>query len=244
MSASQIEYKKLIAEFYQKKVKNCQACQGLNPTCHCMEKFEKLCAIANARIPFKLRYAKIEDFVVESDIEEKQIVQKYIKHIGEMRRRGIGMWIHGDPKTGKTFLMCSILTGAIESGFSAYYLDVNEFYRIQEIRYSDQNENYRKKMTILHRTDFLAIDGFGFTAQGGKPAGKAALANLFQQRIDAKKPTLLGSIMSDLKDLSMISPELSSLTQEGCPIEVSLSGSDFVEQEALAKKSFFKSLPE
>lgn len=245
MSASVQLYKNLIAEIYEKKVLTCPLCHGMDPDCICMKKFQKLCDIANAKIPYKFRYARTDKFIVAHDAESKQKVNKYIYNLGIMRKEGMGMWIAGGPQAGKTLLICSILVGAIQSGFSSYYLELNEFYRLQEIRYSDDSSKYQNTLITLNDTDFLAIDGIGMGVQGAKQASKQALAHLLKQRLDAKRPTIIGSVATDLRGLAMISSELPALIIEGCPIEVMLSGDQaYIEAEAKKKQTLFENLPE
>lgn len=243
MSSSLKAYKELIDDVYKNKVLNCKDCQGLNPSCHCMTYFEKIAAIANARIPYKFRYASLDKFVMKQDFEEIQNVEKYMRHLKTMYEQGMGMWISGKLKTGKSLIICSVLVQAIEQGYSAYYLEVNDFYRLQEIRYSEDTSKYQKKMKVLYDVDFLAIDGLGLGISGGKPAGKLALAHMFQQRIDAKKPTIIGSLAKEIENMEAISQEFASLIPEGCPIIVTLMNEGFVQEESRKKRSFFEKLP-
>lgn len=242
MSASQLAYKKLIDEYYTNKVRGCPECEGLNPECHCMNRFLLLCKIAQTNIPFKFRYAKVDKFSPnDGDKISKKDIEKYINNLETVSQQGIGLLFSGSVSSGKTLLICAILIAAIKKNLSAYYIDINDFFRLQEMRYSDQSDKYQKKIKHLNEADILAIDGIGFGIQG-KTASKQALAYLFQDRILAKKVTFIGSTVKDLTELSIITPDFPDLVKEGCPKEICLTGQDFIEQEHEKKKQFFDNL--
>lgn len=243
MHASQQRYKSLVDEVYEKKVKGCPECRGVNPDCVCMKQFQLLCDTATSNIPYQFRYAHLNQFqTIGLKDQEKQQAEKYIRNLKEIKEKKCGLWISGDPQSGKTLVTCAILRGALEQGFSAYYLNLNEFYQIHEMKFTDRSETFHKKLQKMHSVDFFALDGLELGIHGAKQATKAALAQIIDERTKADNITIISTALKDPAQLSQITPELGTIVRTACPLQLELVESQFVNDEIQRKQNFFNAL--
>lgn len=240
-------YQAMVKDVYENKVLKCSKCSGLSLTCKCRVAFEILCSIISANIPYNFRFAKTDQYVLEKNASERKQIEKYIKNIRKIKQEGWGLHISGGPLTGKTLLICAVLISAIKSKLTAYYIELSDYFQIQELKYSadesDRNHHYNVTKK-LKEAAIVAIDGIGTGIQGAKPASRQSVTDLFKERTNAGLPTIIGT--NDKEDaLKSISSEFPVLVNSGCPIVVRLSTVDeYIASEILKKQSAFDDMPE
>lgn len=231
MSASEQEYVQALIRCH-KKIRECPNCLGGVTTqgieCVCKKKFDHLNSIYQAGIPYKMKNASLSQFFVKSDDKNIESLEAYLHFIDKMYQERTNLWIAGGTGSGKSLLICATLLKAIKSGYSSYYMDISEFYRLQEIRFSKISEEkyrYQNKLDFFGSVDFLAIDGIGLGSPRSREFGREALIELIKERLDANRIMVLGTISSEDKELATIYRELPNILKANF-LSITLTGTD------------------
>ncbi len=141
--------------------------------------------------------------------------------------RGLYLW--GNPGTGKTLLASIILTELIcRHAIEGRFVKISRnFFSILKESFNENSSNYGQSNRIekeLHEVDVLVLDDFGI--QRDTPWEQETLYNLVDARYENEKFTIFTSNNNPLKSLSELSGgRILSRLKEMCRI-MELSGED------------------
>ena len=223
----------------------CQ-CQGEDPyyyfkdqqiqDCYCREirlKIAKINKLYNQSGIDKLfRWKFFTDFVVKNKElgQAKNMAYDLVTKFPKVDR---GLFLWGNPGTGKTLLSSIILTELItRHAVQGLYMKIsrNFFSRLKD-SFHEGSPTYGKAYTIereFAETDLLIIDDFG--VQRDSPWEQETLYNLIDARYEAKKFTIFTSNNNPLKALKDLSNgRILSRIKEMCRI-IEIKGEDYREK--------------
>jgi DNA replication protein DnaC len=187
--------------------------------CHCHQARVTLSAIEknidNAKIPQKYKHKFLENLdtnlspingtIDYSFLTACDWAETFIKEYKTSKRTLQGMYLYGDPGSGKTLLACTILNELIiRYGIDCKYAKISkDFLSALRDTYQKDSESYGQEKDIekeFAEVDVLVIDDFG--VQKDTEWANAKLYDLIDTRYEKEKLTLLTSNqpLSDWKE--------------------------------------------
>lgn len=132
-------------------------------------------ALCMAQVPEVFWNMKLDGLVEE---EPKEIGHKFKKNIKTLvGTEGLGLFIHGESGTGKSFLAADVTKTALNNGFSAWFYDNHQF--TKDVTDSLRQEPLRRKVdAIVDQADVLVLDNIGTGWEKG-------LRSLLMGRVEA-----------------------------------------------------------
>lgn len=179
--------------------------------------------LVRARIP--VRYWKVNLGGVQEQV--RGIADKYLKEIGQMHERGVGLLLWGANGIGKTSLAVVLGKEYRRRGHSLLFLESAELKGA-----IIHNEAFDEEHTLWDRAksvDVLLIDDLGKGVQDSTGFGARVLDELIRHRNANKRVTFITTNMT----LKLLEDELKSSTMHSlkeCIYPVRLSGEDLREK--------------
>ncbi|HNR89776.1 MAG TPA: ATP-binding protein [Spirochaetota bacterium] len=226
-----------------KCIQNTCACGGVDPyyfndngvirECHCRSirlKIDRIAVrYAQSGIDRKYRWRFINDFQPVSKAAEAAKAAAYdiIMKFPDVRK---GLFLWGNPGTGKTLLSAIILTELIaRSAIEGRFIKVSRtFFERLRATFREGSESYGEAERIqqeLAEADVLVIDDFG--VQRDTPWEQETLYNLVDARYEAERFTIFTSNNNPFSALKEFSDgRVLSRIKEMCRI-IELAGADF-----------------
>ena len=118
----------------------------------------------------------------------KAVVSRYALKIEYVRSKGIGLYLCGDNRSGKTSIAVAILKEARRQKYTCYFITAVEL----RDAYYDKTM-FEEDVTVIQRcigVDFLVIDDFGKELTKSQH-GERKLEDLIRQRCNNLRPTIL-----------------------------------------------------
>lgn len=177
---------------------------------------------------FKYAFADSDD-----QGEAYQLCAKYAGHLGKMLENGIGIRLHGEVGTGKTFYASCIGTYARLMGYRPAWIDCKTFIATMA-DYKTRNENYIERIL---GAQILIIDDLDT-----KKLNSLELACLFrlinarEGKLNIITTNMTPAAISNNEATDMDEKRALSRIQELCPLAVVLQGSDRRKDIAARKK--------
>lgn len=219
------------------------------------EKRKKHIEEFNKRKSLSLLGARYKNVMFENAVitdNNRAVYEKctnYVNHSKEARENNIGLYIHGDNSSGKTYLTACICNELLWKGWQCVYTNLATI--LNEIR-SSYDGNGAGECELLDRLrfyDFAFIDDLGkeFIGREFNPSSaKWAEGKLFEvinARYNAQKPTIFSSnyTISDLASVLGLDKAIVERIDEMATRVIKLEGDDFrqlarKEKSDLAKK--------
>lgn len=181
----------------------------------------------------KFRWKTINDFNASSRLasEAKNAAYDIIQKFPDVSK---GLYLWGNPGTGKTLLSCIILTELItHHAVNGRFIKISRnFFNLLRSTFVEGSERYGQSGKIekdLASVDVLVIDDFG--VQRDSPWEQETLYNLIDARYEAEKFTIITSNNNPEKSLKELSEgRILSRIREMCRI-LELSGEDYREKK-------------
>lgn len=181
----------------------------------------------------KFKWKTINDFRVENKLasDAKNAAYDIIRNFPDVNK---GLYLWGNPGTGKTLLSCILLTELItHHAVTGKFTKISRnFFNILRATFVEGSERYGQSGIIekeLASVDILVIDDFG--VQGDSPWEQETLYNLIDARYEGEKFTIITSNNNPEKSLKDLSEgRILSRIREMCRI-LELSGEDLREKK-------------
>lgn len=181
----------------------------------------------------KYKWKTINDFKVENKLasEAKNAAYDIIRKFPDVNK---GLYLWGNPGTGKTLLSCIILTELItHHAVKGRFIKISRnFFNLLKSTFVEGSERYGQASRIekdIASVDILVIDDFG--VQRDSPWEQETLYNLIDSRYEGEKFTIITSNNNPEKSLKELSDgRILSRIREMCRI-LELSGDDYREKK-------------
>ena len=211
--------------------------------CKCLLKFRRYKRYYKSKIP--KNYWKITPSNFDGDQKALKQVKRYIDHINNAHKNGLGFLFHGTNGNGKTSLSCIIAKAALDYRFSALY---STFQQILNLIMSSFNDDEKKDgvRKLLHEVDFLIIDEVGKEhlkkqVGTGTVFGLVEFEELLRYREGTNRPTFIVTNLRMRELESKYGPSITSLFH-GVMKEIEVTGVD--KRKTSKKKDWEKLLEE
>ena len=161
--------------------------------------------LAEARIPFRYRSARLSDLVAENTAEEEVLANAY-SYLNEERYRVPGpdnnwLYLFGPPGVGKTHSACAVAVEAIRRHvWPVHFWIVPELLATLAPTYGTEGETARDTLTAAKTCHLLVLDDIG--AEGDTSRTIENLYVILSTRDSSGLPTIITSncSVSDLSD--------------------------------------------
>lgn len=180
----------------QDKVTNCPKCGGSDYTCECVKNYKFLHGMIMSAIPFKYRYADINNIQVATLKDSLKTIKNYVNYLKENKDTGLGLYLYGTTGTGKSYVACYVLEQALQQGYSTFFCTVEQYKRALFDKDSDYIYN-------VNESDFTLIDDYGREFSDTKGFIDAQVDEMLRYRYDRNKPTIITSniLSRDIENL-------------------------------------------
>ena len=154
-------------------------------------------------------------------------VHKYIGNLDRNLRLGTGLYLYGDPGTGKTLLGTLILRQALSKGVSGHFTTFREMQIAYEGGWKDEDKSDWFRAKIRH-AGILVIDDPGKEMSGGRSVefSKTLLDDVIRHRTSASLPTIITSNDTPAEFRLRYGGNVASLLDERM-IRIATTGGDF-----------------
>ena len=150
-------------------------------------------AVGRAGIPRRFLHHSFEDYAADSEAQLRALTlaREYAAGFASIRERGNCLLLVGGPGTGKTHLVCAILSQVIADGYSGLFLTVSEGLRLIRSTYAPSaSQNEVQVFETLTSPDLLVLDEVG-VAIGNELTRRAMLFDVLNARYGQMRPTVL-----------------------------------------------------
>jgi len=181
---------RLVSIIYDEIVKSCE-CKGAGCS-RCLNRFRTALRKIHAHVPRKYLNASVSYI---RDIALREKLTTFVTNINKQN----GLFIYGEPGTGKTYVLCAVLSELLKKGLSAKYVTCSDLIsEIQRGWYDDRC--YDDVVAPKVDVDVLAIDDMRLNLTD---KGTQALEDFLKKRNDEGKLCLVASRVSlgDLESL-------------------------------------------
>lgn len=188
-------------------------------------------ALTSSGLPQKYHKAQPKDF---TRLDEEWVfdVSNWLANKDSVWKEGIGLFLNGDPGTGKTHVMAACFTFLLlnEPHYSCRYMTFDTV--ISKMTSSWRSVEARKSfLESLSRTKFLFVDDLGSEFQGkDNELAAKALETLLNYRSNANKPLIIGTTLAPSEIEELYGERCSSLIKEIC-LPVAIEGTDWRENK-------------
>jgi DNA replication protein DnaC len=166
--------------------------------CYCWAERRITLALAAAGVPTRYAHARLGDYQPKTPAQTLALdpAKRFVRAFPATR----GLWIAGEPGTGKTHLAAAVLRSVIGSkGAGGIFRGAGEL--LQEIRRTYQGQAGPTETSILSRVmsaDVLVLDDVG----SDKPSDWAVttIGSIVNERYNAQRPTIFTTTLIDLPD--------------------------------------------
>lgn len=181
-----------------------EAQRWLPCACSCMgketdEDKAELIAANRRRSGIDGRYSRADFERFDETPENKEVFEaclRYALRFEKIRKRGMGIYLHGQSGTGKTYLAACIGNMLLESGVEVFFANVNTI--LSEIRYAYSQRN--SELPIVQKymnAEFMIFDDIGTEKYSTRTEAMSFAQDKFFQIIDGRyirqKPTVFTS---------------------------------------------------
>lgn len=145
------------------------------------------------------RYSRADFEKFDETPENKEVFEaclRFALRFEKVRKRGMGIYLHGQSGTGKTYLAACIGNMLLESGVEVFFANVNTI--LSEIRYAYSQRN--SEFPIVQKymnAEFMIFDDIGTEKYSTRTEAMSFAQDKFFQIIDGRyirqKPTVFTS---------------------------------------------------
>ena len=149
--------------------------------------------LLRARIPEKFREASFSNTPAG---EDRDMLIKYLRTLGEMKKIGYGIALSGQSGIGKTTVMCAMLKALMQMGQSVLFISA---YELRGIVLGDDPPSDGDPWPTFDEVlncGFLLIDDFGAEYSSVRQFTEFLFAEVFTHRFQKHKPVLLTTNIS------------------------------------------------
>jgi DNA replication protein DnaC len=145
-------------------------------------------------------------------------VRQYVRRLDDMLAQGRGLWLFGNPGTGKTTLAMLVSSAAIDAGYSvAIYSMPRLLAEIRETYDDDSPQGYVEFLDRLAAVDLLHIDDLG--AENPSPWVLEQLYAIINARYEEERALLITTNIEDpVKVAEQIGQRTVSRMEEMCTL--------------------------
>lgn len=118
--------------------------------------------------------------------KDRTLAENYLKGFYQEKGKTIGLLLHGDVGTGKSFLASCVANELLKKGYSVRWLSVMQIVEFGSF-YSD--EQFQEYTDEIIRPDLLIIDDLG--AERGTEYALSRVFNLIDTRATSDKPMIV-----------------------------------------------------
>lgn len=151
---------------------------------------------------------------------------KYLGNHEEYARRGMGLYLTGQPGTGKTLVANLMIKEMIKHGYTCYATTFAQTVEAFTAGWRDKSEKDYFQRKFL-RSEVLLLDDFGRELRGTKLAlAESTFDAILRQRVQEGRVTFLTTNLDDVEVEDGYGAAILSLLREKS-IQASLAGDDF-----------------
>jgi DNA replication protein DnaC len=161
--------------------------------CECLKQFNKIVAYTKANLPesfFELELDLPPEFE-ENNKESLEVVKSYIDNLDKMLELGMGLYLYGADKCGKTFIGVDVLKKVLRKRHTAYFISARELLGEMMLHRFDI-EFLEKVNEIVENVDFLMIDDVN-TLITAYSKDLGVISDIFRNRFYSQKPIIITS---------------------------------------------------
>lgn len=177
---------------------------------------------------FELSLIRDKIETIESNIEQINIIERYINSIislGNVVKKGTGLYISGTHGVGKTALAIIILKTAIQHYYPSFFSRSTEI--LQLVRDGWKNEDKKAYLSyVVNNSTFFVIDDIGRLFSEISEAERSNIDDIFLKRDDANLCTIITANHPLETNRDLLGDALYSNFRERL-IEVKLLGEDY-----------------
>jgi len=171
------------------KINKCPKCHGTNLACTCYQAYYHALAVIKANIPAKYRDFTLSDIDQPESQKSVKKVTQYMDRLQNNRKKGIGLYLYGNPGTAKTVLGCIVMMNSLRRKYTCYFTNADHYLELSVTK-KDEPEA-REIVKYLSNVDFLMIDDLGREYRDKGGFVEAHLDELIRYRADNLLPTLI-----------------------------------------------------
>jgi len=153
-------------------------------------------------------------------------IKLYIQKLEKMYQEGVGIFIYGDPGTGKTGVVAEIGKIAILKNHWVFRL-VPFSVLLDAYSYRWSNTRQMEFWEACHRAHFLAIDDVLKETESRRDTATAALDQILKYRIQNKLPVIITSNFTGKSIEEAYGEYVFSLIRESTGLILEVRGSDY-----------------
>mgnify|MGYP001602558494 FL=1 len=190
--------------------------------CSCLLEFRTLLRLHTGGVPRAYHSATIPNYRYrKQNHDSTRIVAEYIDSFSDRLVTGGGLYFTGPHGVGKSYLMCSVLRAAAESGRTVHYRHLSQL--LSELADSEfSGESTRSVFDV----DLLALDEIDRVYKTKSDVGATLFDRLIRHRCGSFRPVLVASNKSRDQLEGTHSPAIISLFAAAMS-DVNLVGKDF-----------------
>lgn len=152
-----------------------------------------------------------------NDAAAKKRCLTYVEKHSDLKKEGLGLYIHGGNGVGKTTVAMLILMDIFfAKKHSVRAVTLGTLINLQTLGWYDK-ESREEFTSIYQKPDFLLIEGVGKEHKAGQnDLGATTLDTVLYYRAQAKKPTIITTVYPPDKIISVYNNDIASLLNEIC----------------------------
>ena len=151
-------------------------------------------------------------------------VENYIERLGEMQKKGHGLYFYGPNGVGKTGLMCEVMKGACDKGYEVVFETLAGL--VDKVIEGWNSRYAQEDLARARSVPFLGIDDIGKEYKGKSDWVVTVFDRILRNRVMWCRPTLLTSNIDPGQMIKRYGDSIGSLLQ-GHFLPLKLAGSDF-----------------
>jgi len=164
-----------------------------------------------------------EQFTNDDDALQK--VLKYRDRATEIRKDGVGLYLHGENGRGKTLLVMLLLKDLFERGFRIRAVTLGRLISMYTAGWSGA-EKTDEFYSFIHEPDFLEVEEVGKEYKSGESdLGKTVFDTVIRYRLQCQKPLLITTNLEPKLIREVYTQDIASMLYEACLI-LKVSGED------------------
>ena len=140
-----------------------------------------------SKIPERYYAASFESFVTNGNNQTaKEKMRRYAEKFPEYYQKGMGIYLHGNCGSGKTYLACAAAHVIMAQGYGVMYQNASDIC-------DETSANFGVLPDVYKNATLLILDDLGAESENKSDSRKATIYKLIDCRYRGLKPTIITS---------------------------------------------------